>query len=89
MLANSDLRGVQLAKANLRVACLDGADLRDADLRNADLAMTSLNGTNLQGALLDGIRQEVLDGHTDGVNSVAWSPDGAQLASASDDKGEG
>ena len=29
---------------------------------------------------------QTLEEHTNGVNSVAWSPDGKRLASASDDK---
>ena len=31
-------------------------------------------------------RESTLMGHTDDVNSVAWSPDGTRLASGSDDK---
>jgi uncharacterized protein YjbI with pentapeptide repeats len=49
-----NLRGANLAGADLRAALLDGADLRGANLTRAQLESASLRRCNLQGAYLDG-----------------------------------
>ena len=56
-----DLRGIVLAKADLRRAWLVGArlnnaDLRQADLRHADLSEAHLHAADLRGADLRGAR---------------------------------
>ncbi len=50
----ADLRGANLAGANLRRAVFDGADLEGADLSGADLRRASFKRANLMKAAFDG-----------------------------------
>ena len=88
-LAGQDLRGAHLPGANLQCANLYQADLREAVLTGADLRGAVLDKADLRGAdLTDVVASELrrtLSGHTGPVCSVAVSPDGGTVASASYD----
>ena len=92
--AGVSLSGKDLRDVNAPGAVLDGAILDEADLRKANLAKVSLSHASLSQARfgqanLRGARfgeQAFFKGHDSYVNSVVFSPDGKQLASASDDK---
>lgn len=51
----ANLKGVNLANANIFSSCLDAADLSGADLSNADVSNSSLQYVNLKDAKLTGI----------------------------------
>jgi uncharacterized protein YjbI with pentapeptide repeats len=70
-LSRTNLRGVDLFRANLRNANLIGvnlsdSDLRDADLRNANMNNANLSRSNLKGANLEGAKLDGVD--FDGAN---------------------
>lgn len=65
LISGLNLRGADLADADLCVANLRDADLRDADLHDADLRGADLSGANLQDADLAGanLRDAILGEH--------------------------
>ena len=82
-----DLSGIRAPGARLCHARLDGADLSGAVLDAAVVGDTSMRGAKLDGASLRRMRlmSTMTSGHTSGVYSVSWSPDGSRIASASGD----
>ena len=89
-LSGMDLSGVHIPKANVQCAQmaytnLSGANLQGADLRGAVLDYVDLQGTDLTNSVA-GELVNILQGHTRNVRSVAFSPDGSIIASASEDK---
>ena len=60
-LQGAKLRGVNLERANLRLAILEGVDLEGANLGGADLLRANLAEANLEGADLGGARLEEAD----------------------------
>ncbi|MBA7684447.1 hypothetical protein ES703_92842 [subsurface metagenome] len=58
LLKKSDLKGLQLNKANFKDANLGGADLRRANLEGANLEFANLEGADLRRANLEGAHLE-------------------------------
>jgi len=86
------LRGLNLARFDLKGAMLKGSDLSDADLSGADLSGATLDGARLLGARFDGANltgvslTQPIEGHPfsqemqgDAKIDLAWIPAGSFL----------
>ena len=87
----TDLRGLKIHDANLYDARFDGANLEGTEFSQCDMNKTTFHhckveGMSLMGCTFGGILGGPLKGHSDFVTSVAFSHDGKQVVSGSDDK---
>ena len=83
---SEDLRKISIEGANLRNGRFEYADFSGADLSRVNLTNTRLTGAIFEGTIMTEVNLSVfpdLLGHTEGVNSVSYSPDGKTIATAS------
>ena len=89
LLGNEDLRNIFFEGANLRNGKFEYTDFSGADLSRVNLTNTRLTGAIFKGTIMTEVNLSVfpnLLGHTDGVFSVAYSPDGKTITTASEDR---
>jgi WD40 repeat protein len=88
-LNEKDLSGVRICGAYLRGAILNRTNFERADLSHVELSNSFIKQTSFKNATMKGVNFRVyayLEGHEGAVRCVAYSPDGKNIASASDDK---
>ena len=85
----TDLSHLRIAEANLVHADFEGANLAHTEFRNCDLHYANFSYANVNSIVFENCTYAntlpPLEGHTDSVSSVCFSPNRRQLASGSDD----
>ncbi|CAD8154788.1 unnamed protein product [Paramecium octaurelia] len=83
-----DLGHIQIKNANLNGASFYSTKLIESKMKNVNISQCNFNRAQLQNCRWIDINSNelpTLKGHSDSVSSVAFSPDGQTLASASND----
>ncbi|ETO28818.1 WD-40 repeat-containing protein [Reticulomyxa filosa] len=80
---------IQIPHAILDMAFLEGTTLVNANLNNVSFSQAFLRNTNFKNAKLKGVNfgeYPYLEGHSDAITSIHYSPDGRTVVSGSTDK---
>ena len=80
----TSIKGANITNGLFHCTNFEGADLTDVEARNCFFVDTNFRSANLSGLNL-GIFPD-LRGHSSGVTSVSFSPDGTQIVTGSIDK---
>ncbi|ETO28813.1 hypothetical protein RFI_08314 [Reticulomyxa filosa] len=84
-----DLSNVKIPYAILDHAFLEGTNFTNANLNNASFYQTCLNKTNFTNGSMNDVyfgEYAYLEGHSNGVNGIKFSPDGLRIVSWSNDE---